>query len=93
MTVDNVSLKNYFIQQTKLSGREAQVYSTLRLLGESTSWDLLNVFGWSNPNLVRPRLNNLESKGLIEKVRQVKVNGILQWTWRVVKSVDVEVLL
>lgn len=86
--VDQVSLMNYINQKPKLSQREQDVYNALIELGEATSWEILDYLKLGfNPNYVRPRLTDLmkkHSEPMVEKVRQVQVDGILQWKWRAI---------
>ena len=84
--VDQVSLLNYITQKAKLSKREQEVYDALLELGEATSWEIMDYLKIGfNPNFVRPRLTDLMKKHelpMVEKVRQVQVDGIKQWKWR-----------
>ena len=84
--IDQLSLQNYIDNRQRLNMREQEVLSMLKDIGgEATSWDLLNCFGWTNPNMVRPRLTGLMNKGYIFKKCHKKVDGINQWVWCVIK--------
>ena len=85
--IDQVSLDNYAkFKDTRLNKRESEVYNALRDMGGGTSWDILNFFEWTNPNMVRPRLTDLEGKDLIRKRGKVEVDGIKQWVWEVIPN-------
>jgi predicted transcriptional regulator len=79
-----LTIENYFNQSVKLNRREKEVYDVLLRSGASTSHDLLNKLGHTNPNYVRPRLTDLRKKGMIDVFDKVKVNGILQYRWAVI---------
>lgn len=58
-----VCLFNYQSIQPKLNKREHQVYEALCVLGEATSWEILQYLKIGfNPNYVRPRLTDLMNK-------------------------------
>jgi predicted ArsR family transcriptional regulator len=78
-----VSLMNYYDQQFVLNKREKEVYDILKELGPCTSWDILWKLGVHNPNYVRPRLTDLQEKGLVKTVGKKKVAGINQYLWQV----------
>ena len=78
----------------KFSNREIEVLEALRELKQATSWDILKHLGKTNPNYVRPRLSDLQSKTMIDletgkkfpmplvkKLYQVKVGEKKEWIW------------
>lgn len=88
--IDQTSLLNYVNKRFEFNNRERVVYDALCELGEATSHEIMEHLGVLNPNFVRPRLSDLYKKGLkqnypvVEKVRQISINGVTQWTWRVI---------
>lgn len=83
--IDQVSLLNYF--GLKLSDREKPIYDVLATNPNITSKDIMNILGVYDPNIVRPRLSDMQKKGIVEKSGIISINKKQQNLWKLSGSV------
>jgi len=79
-----VSLLNYYNYKKELNKREKEIYNVLELIGPTTSWGILWHLEKQNPNYVRPRLTDLQNKGLVRTCGKKLVQGKSQYIWEVI---------
>ena len=69
----------------KLGSRRRTVYETLKKYPCRTDMEIADHLGFSDPNKVRPRRNELVKRGLVipYRVRLCTITGVAAWTWKV----------
>ena len=78
------SLDAYFSLQ-KLGHLQKQVYDAIKILGCPTDLEIAKFLGYSDPNKVRPRRNDLLKMQFITDCerRICSVSGRLSYSWRI----------
>jgi hypothetical protein len=79
------SLDAYFSLQ-KLGAKQKQVYDAIKILGCPTDLEIAKFLGYTDPNHVRPRRNDLLKMQFITDCerRICSVSGRLSYSWRIV---------
>lgn len=81
----DTSLDAYSDIKPSLGEREQIVYEAIKTLGCPTDLEIAKFIGYSDPNKVRPRRNELVKKGVITECekRMCSISKRTVWSWRV----------
>ena len=86
--VINTSLEAYDKIRKDLAYRQLLIYDFIKLNPDLTAFEICHKLGFSDPNRVRPRINELFKSGFIfcPLVRVCKITGFNAKVWRLVTN-------
>lgn len=83
--INNISLEAYERIKSKLGERQILIFDFIKKNPDLTAYEICHKLGYSDPNRVRPRINELVKFGFVFSpfVRVCNVTGYKANIWRV----------